>query len=223
MKTNPFKSLYRRLTWDRFEEKDMQTARKRLVNKGFTIICSNCVGGVMYHLLGLPFDSPTINIWIDKKEFCKFAANLPHYFSQELRFYNKEDRDCPCAFLGEGENAITIVFVHYDTEEQARYKWEERKKRIHWDNLYIISCDGNNATEEDFALLDKTICRRKIIFTSHEHPEIKDSFVLNTLKKYPNAARMQIVRHPITGRRSWQREFDYVAFFNGDKLLRLER
>lgn len=32
--------------------------RLRLRNKDFTLITSNCVGGIIYHELGLPFLSP---------------------------------------------------------------------------------------------------------------------------------------------------------------------
>lgn len=211
---------YKKAVWDRLQQRRMEEARGRLKNRDFTIIASNCVAGVMYHLLGLRFDSPTINIWMDKKEFCRFASDLPWYMSQELRFYDKPDRNCPCAYIGEGDREITVVFVHYKTEEEARTKWEERKLRIHWDNLYIVTCDGNNVSEEDFALLKKASCKRKIIFTSHEHPEIEDSFVLHAMRKYPTAARMQITRNKLTGLRSWERDFDYVAWLNGEATFR---
>ena len=36
--------------------------RSRLKNTDFTIIASNCCGTMMYHDLGLPFLSPTINL-----------------------------------------------------------------------------------------------------------------------------------------------------------------
>ena len=159
-------------------------------------------------------------VFVQEKGFCKFASNLPYYLQQELRFYKKEGRSCPCAYLGEGGDAVSIDFVHYKTEEEARAKWEERKQRSHWDNLYIITCDGKGTTSEDFALLNDAPCKRKIIFVSRPHPEIEDSFILHTMKKYQTAARMQIVRHPLTGLRSWEREFDYVAWLNGETVFR---
>jgi len=217
---NIIKRAYKKLMWDRFQVLESKKVRSRIQNKDFTIIASNCCGGWIYHMLDMRFDSPTINLWINKKEFCKFAANLPYYLSQELRFYDNEKRTCPCAYLGEGADAISIEFIHYKTNEEAREKWEERKKRIHWDNLYIITCDGNDATANDFSLLKNASCKRKIVFTSHEQPEIEDSFVLHTMRKYKNAASMQIVRHPITGLRSWEREFDYVAWLNGETEFR---
>ena len=215
------KQIYKSLTWDNFEKREAQRARERIKNENFSIITSNCCGGWIYHMLGMRFDSPTINIWIDKKQFCRFASNLEYYLSQELRFYEKQGRKCPCAYLGDNEHdPVSIDFVHYNTKEEAKDKWEQRKQRIHWDNLYIITCDGNNAESDDFALLNHVHCKRKIIFTSRPHPEIEDSFILYTMKKHMTAAAMQIVRHPLTGLRSWEREFDYVAWLNGETEFR---
>ena len=217
------KKIIKSLTWDRFEKRMAKDVQSRIKNRDFTIITSNCCGGWIYHMLGMRFDSPTINMWINKKEFCRFASNLPYYLSQELRFYQKETRKCPCALLGDGEDAVSIDFVHYKTKEEAAKKWNERKERIHWDNLFIITCDDIGTTAEDFALLNNVDCKRKVVFTSREHPEIEDSFVLHTMKRYENAARMQIVRHPITGYRSWEREFDYPAWLNGETEFRYKR
>lgn len=217
---NAIKQLYQSITWDKAEAKEMRVEQARLKNKDFTLIASNCCAGVIYHLLGHRFDSPTINIWMNKKDFCRFASDLPFYMRQDLHFYKKEGRNCPCAYIGEDDRAVPIDFVHYKSEQEAKEKWEERKRRIHWDNLFIITCDGNQSSEEDFSLLDRAICKRKIVFTSQDHPEIKDSFVLYTMKRYSTAARMQLIRHPLTGKRSWQREFDYVAWLNGEKNFR---
>ena len=214
------KDIYKRILWDPVERTQMENVRSRIKNKNFTIICSNCCGGWIYHMLGMRFDSPTINIWIDKKEFCSFAADLHYYLSQNLVFYEKEGRKCPCAYLGEGDRKISIDFVHYKTKEEALEKWEERKKRVHWDNLYIITCDGSGATSEDFELLKFASCKRKVVFTAKEHPEIEDSFLLHTMRKEQTAAKMQIKRHPFTGLRSWEREFDYVAWLNDEPHFR---
>ena len=82
---------------------------------------------------------------------------MKYYLEQELESYDEPTRDCPVAKLG----GITVVFVHYKSED-AREKWEERKEWIHWDNLYIISSDGNGAELEDCAKLDSVKCKRKL-------------------------------------------------------------
>ena len=48
--------------------------RKRLKNHDFTLLAPTCIAGVMYHELGMPFLSPTINLWMYDKDFVKFGA-----------------------------------------------------------------------------------------------------------------------------------------------------
>ena len=64
------KKVFKALTWNRFEKREAKIAQSRIRNHDFSIITSNCCGGWIYHMLGMRFDSPTINTWIDKKEFC---------------------------------------------------------------------------------------------------------------------------------------------------------
>ena len=205
----------RKKIWPVFERRYMTKARKRLVNDQFTLITQNCIGGVLYSFLGKRFDSPTINLYIFQKDFCKFCSDIHYYLESELRFYKNEKRtDCPHAFLGEGDRQISIQFTHYQSEEEACRKWNERKQRIHWDNLYIITNDGNGMTSEDMNILQQSKCKKMVVFTSKSKPEIPCSFPLRTLKKYDTAVFMQTERNKWTGLRPWQREFDIVSWLN---------
>ena len=207
--------------WKLWEKIYMKSVRTRIRNKDFSIICSNCIGGTIYHLLGLRFNSPTINLWIDKREFIMFAVNLKYYLDQELHFYEKKGRTCPCAYLGDGEKRISIDFVHYKTEDEARNKWEERKQRINWDNLYIITCDDDKVLDNEFLPLNTVKCKRKIIFTAIDRPNIEDSFTLYCMKKKTNAATMTADRTWFRGFRPWQREFNLTAWLNDEENIRI--
>lgn len=88
--------------------------RKELTNKDFSIICDTCVGGVLYHWLGLPFLSPTINLWMMDDEFYKFVRNLREYLSMDLRFI-KSEFEYPVAQLDD----IHIYFQHYHSNDEA--------------------------------------------------------------------------------------------------------
>ena len=203
-----------------FEKRYMKQARTRLVNENFTLLTNNCLGGVAYHLLAKKFDSPTINTYIKNPDFCMLCSDIDYYFNEELEFFKSNERPCPCAYLGRGDKRIVIQFEHYNTEEEAAKKWNERKRRIHRENLYLILNDGNGLTVDDTKLLENVKCKRKIVFTSREKPEISDSFVLRTLKKYETAVFVQTDRHFFTGLRPWQREFDIVAWLNGEQEFR---
>lgn len=188
-------------------------ARKNLINKDFTIISSTCIGGVIYNFCGEKFNSPTIDLWIKQPDFCEFCSKLEYYLQQELKFIKMPERKCPVAKLG----GVTIVFVHYRTEKEAKEKWEMRKKRINWDNMYVITSDGNEANLEDFKKLDRLNCKRKIIFTSRYRPDIKDSFYLKSLKGKESAAIHMITGHRLTGLWTWLDDWDFVAWLNGEK------
>ena len=68
-------SLIKRVEWRLYKE----LKRKRLKNFNPTIISSNCNGGIIYHDLGLPFNSPTINLSMDTDDFIKLVSNLKYY------------------------------------------------------------------------------------------------------------------------------------------------
>ena len=117
--------------------------KKRLKNRDFTIIASNCNGSFMYHDMGLRYLTPTVNLAIGMDDFVKMAENLKQYMEQEI-VEVKGENGCPVGLLGD----IRINFVHYDTFEEGRKKWEERKKRIHWENLFIIGTEKDGCSYE---------------------------------------------------------------------------
>ncbi len=58
--------------------------RKRLRNKNKTptIISNNCIGGIIYHDLGLEFMSPTINLFFKNEDFFTFLNDIEYYINQ---------------------------------------------------------------------------------------------------------------------------------------------
>lgn len=58
----------------------------QLRKKPVSIISWNCFGGTLYHLLDLPFSSPTINLFFDLPEFITMCKHLPDYMKQEPVF-----------------------------------------------------------------------------------------------------------------------------------------
>ena len=108
----------------------LANCKKKLKNNNFTLITPNCMGGMIYHDLGLRFLSPTINLQIFP--FDKFILNMKEYLEKDLVFV-ESDKEFPVAMLGD----LTICFTHYHSKKEALQKWNDRKKRIVWDNIYI--------------------------------------------------------------------------------------
>ncbi len=55
---------------------------------------------------------------MEEKDFYRFAANLKHYLSQELRFVSGID-ETPTAWCDD----VLVHFNHYHSEEEAATKW----------------------------------------------------------------------------------------------------
>ena len=149
-------SLIKRIEWRIYKE----LKKRKLRNYNPTIISSNCNGGIIYHDLNLPFNSPTINLSMDTDDFIKLVSNMKYYLGQEIVEIEDKNYQFPCGMLDD----IKIRFNHYDTFEEAVYKWNERKKRINWDNIYIMGIDGDKASYSSLKKFDKLPYKNKVIF-----------------------------------------------------------
>lgn len=123
------------------------------------------VWGVISHYCGKEFLSPTVNLWIKQDEFIKMCCNLRHYMEQKLVFIDT-NMGHPVALCDD----IKIYFNHDHNEQEAEQKWERRKKRINYDNLYIIMYVGDGITKEDMQKLESVPCQNKLVLSSEKLP-----------------------------------------------------
>ena len=110
-------------------------------NKDFTLIARDCVGGALYHQLGLRFLSPTINLFFIPEDFNQFCLHLRDYIDGQLIEFKDKNTDYPVGLLypTSGIKPVRIDFMHYDSFEEAFHKWNERKERINWENIFVLS------------------------------------------------------------------------------------
>ena len=64
---------------------------------------------------------------------------------------------------------VEIIFLHYHSEKEARDKWNRRKNRIHWDNLYFKMSEQNLCTNEALLKFDKLPTEKKFVFVSQNY------------------------------------------------------
>jgi uncharacterized protein (DUF1919 family) len=138
-----------------------------LKKNSFTIICNNCIAGVIYSDFGRKFQSPTINLFFYATDYIKFLENLKFYLKQQIKF-SKDSKHTnstilyPIGILGD----IEIHFQHYESEQDAADAWHRRIQRIDYDNLFIIGSDRDNSTEEIRQRFSELSFEHKIYFTS---------------------------------------------------------
>ena len=115
------------------------------MNKDITILSNNCIAGYIYHELNMRFNSPTINLYIDKDVFMFWVKHLKEYIDADLIEIKEEGINYPIGILRkENLKDIRINFLHYKSFEEAKDKWIERYKRINYDNIYLILDIGHD-------------------------------------------------------------------------------
>ncbi len=187
-----------------------------------SIITSSCIGGLISHNLGLPFCSPTVNLWMDNRDFVKFACDLKHYLSLELSFLPPEEKeqtfpegDFPIAKLDD----LTVYCNHYHSDDEAKAAWNRRKERVDYENLYLI-CDDNRLSDEEITALQQIPCKRMVLFTAKPRPQIPNSF---WMKKYEKLGYLENYNvRGLNGFREFERVFNYARWLNGEGGFSIE-
>ena len=199
-------------------EKINRRNRERLKNKDFTLIASNCNGGVLYHDLGLPFRSQFINLWIYPKDFMKYLRNFDYYNSiDDIHFLPenlKRGHEYPIGLIDD----VEVHFVHYKTDEEALEKWNIRKKRINKDNVFVMMSEQNRCTKEDLREFDKLPYTNKVVFTKQPYEEVKSAFYIKGFGRKSELGAALAFKSIFSAKRYYD-QFPYVDWFNGDYIV----
>lgn len=193
--------------FNRFQRNHLKKRlRKQAIDTNISIISQNCIGGVMYHELGLKFCSPTINIYIEAEDFIKFCENMQHYLSIEaksLRFV--KERSYPVGYLDD----IKIYFVHYTSEEEAIKKWEERRKRINYKKICIVMTDRDGFNKEILHRFS-SLKYKKILFASRNYSN-KDVIFMPCFKRQQCVGGLTAYCN-VFGKRYYRKYFDIIKW-----------
>lgn len=199
------KVIYERI----YKPRESAKYRARLKNKNFSIICNNYFGGMLYHDLGLKFLSPTVNLYFDMGDYIEFLENLGFYLNCELTNAGSKEE-----IIGLLNNKIKLHGVHYSSFDELKQKWEERRHRVNYDNLYIIGAYRDGCTDD----LVKRFCNlpyKNKIFLSHKYVECENNDCIVIMKNYkrynefPGADKMASCKQ-----RLYDETFDFVNWLN---------
>lgn len=121
--------------------------KKENTNTDVTLITQNCIGGVIYSNLGMPFLSPTINLFIEDNNFVKLIYNLPYYISLQAEaeidcFVDPINNNIHYPKIKVGD--IEICALHYKDCNEAIAAWNRRKERVNLSNVYVIGNSWNS-------------------------------------------------------------------------------
>lgn len=183
--------------------------RKRLKNHDFSLLANNCNGGFILHDLGMRFNSPFVNLWMRPDEYIKMLSDLKGYLSEELSFIKEDNIDYPVGFLRDAR----IYFEHYNSEKEAKEKWDERKKRLNYDNLFVLLVDKDGCNNSDLKQFERLPYRNKVIFSNRPHQELRNAFYIKGFENQESIGDCFSFVPNMIGRKYYD-QFDYVEWFN---------
>ena len=194
--------------------------QKRNKNMDFTIIAQNCIGGVIYSDLGLQFLSPTINMFIEDKNFVKLVENLEYYLSISAEPLTEK-------YIDPVDNSITypkikikdieICCLHYKDCKEAIDAWERRKKRVNLNNVFVI---GNSWNMHGNIELMQKICNSSYKSVLFSNIELDVNNCVYLKDDFWKLDKRGIIRPNITDfkpnsyRRYYEEYFDVVSWIN---------
>lgn len=183
--------------------------RKRIVNRSATFLCPNCIGGHIFHDLGLQFRSPTVNLMLFQPHFVKFVHDLDGYLAKDFVPFEDPAFTVPCARLGD----IDIHFTHYKTLEEGIGKWNERASRMDRNNTFVFLTERDGLSYEEIKSLGKLKVRGLLVFTAHCYPDIP--YALHIPKYEASGEVGNILRKSNwDDHREYETYFDFVKWFN---------
>ena len=154
------------------------------LKRHLSILSNNCWGGITYHSLCMGFYSPLINMAVkNDDEYLKLVSNLKFYMVQPVEYvgvgHNQaKGFDYPIGKIGD----VTLDFIHYQNFEEAVKCWERRKRRINYDDLFIMMYSENYETAMRF---QEVPIKNKVIFVPNEY-NLEYAYWLKNDKQYKN-------------------------------------
>lgn len=181
--------------------------RKTFQNKSLSVFSSNCVGCLMLHDLGVAFNSPFVNLFINAKDYIKYLLDPQKY--NEMTFREVESQaGYPVGMLGD----LTFHFVHSESFEKAVADFERRVKRIRYDNLFVIFTERDGCTYQDLETFDALPYKNKIVFTHLPYEDIQSAFYIEGFEQ--DAFVGDIIKwDKKLGKKIYDR-FDFVKWFD---------
>lgn len=206
------KKAYLRFQHDRINKKNLKRFNSMNgTNRQITIIANNCIGGFIYHYLGLRFESPTINLFILPKDYIKMLKDFKKFFDPDAPIIEvKSEKSYPVGEI----YGCKLYFMHYKQFDEAVSKWRERCRRININSIYVMMTDRDGCTLDDMKDFDSLDYKHKVIFTCSQHDDIKSSFYIHGFTGQPSVGQLHETMS-ITGKR-YIDQFDYVNFLSSN-------
>lgn len=194
--------------------------RKNNKQSDVTFVSQNCIGGVLYNMLGMRFASPTINMFIEDESFVKLAENPKHYFSLDAQPYEEchvDANDNELIYPIIRVDDIFLCCQHYANCAEAVEAWNNRRKRVNLDKIFVIACSWNLHERRELVERISNLPYPSVIFTTEDFGLercvrlVGDQWVRDA----GGAIKPALTSFDgISGKRYFCNEFDFVKWIN---------
>lgn len=200
--------------------------RRRLTNATPTLICPSCIGGYIYHWLGIEFRSPFINLYMENNDFLTAMEHFDEFMAGPLVEETTLNTEWP---VGRGVHGERIHFLHYPDFETALEEWNKRKERIDKSNMAVwltnLGCGIEQATKYDRAAAEEVRRRTDAVVERFNRLPFKNKLIFSdrAIDKpnaihikhyhgYPQWSLFKLDKHSLLKR--YIDQFDYVDYIN---------
>lgn len=168
--------IYKRTLYKVYRSHVNKKLQARLKNKNFSLISNNCIGGITCSDLVQPFNSPTVGCFFYSDCYLKFCENLKHYLSLELEQATSSKYIDSYPYILGKLGDIEIHFIHDSSFAEVKEKWERRKKRVDFDNLFFVMSDRDICDEGDIERFLRLDDGKSVFFGARKRSNL-DNFI----------------------------------------------
>lgn len=121
--------------------------------KEWSVLCNNCFAGILFQHLGLRYNSPFKNGWLNCWDVMRLMKDLPHYMVLEPVFDHWEEANSPYdqkRFPVFRLDDILLHFNHHTDADAALEEYRRRAKRLNPDRLMAIIVTVSSNVEHAF-------------------------------------------------------------------------
>lgn len=195
--------------------------RARFDDKRICIISQNCIGGVIYHDLGLEFTSSFINCLVRGADMMRLCSDPERYMSAVPVIERYDESPAYPRHPVIRVDDVEEHFPHTDSGDRALAAWERRVNRIHdYDDLEKVIIATSWDLDENPALIDalRSLPLKKVVFTDkpdlagEDSMSIPDRLIVRNEERTPNVLAGAADR---PWQQVFERCFDFVKWLNG--------
>lgn len=196
--------------------REMYHIRKSRMNKNNspTIICNNCVGGVILHDLGLKFNTPTINtLFLSFDDFLYFVEHLKEFSELDVYELKQTEYPFPVGIQEHEGRVVRVGFVHYASFDEGKAAWIKRMKRVNLDNTFVVY-ESQMISDEELDAFSSIKYPKMVLSLTDKSRERKYSYYKgHQLYKNWFPGKILVYKGFFRTKR-YLDDFDYISFLN---------